>query len=260
MVVRYTAVLLMALLIMMGGLVEEEAKEPEKSSVTSSDTYPSWFVNPPPASDSLLWSTGCTKIHRHSGGDDAARSRNKAYENVRRAHHHILVGERLYESRYGYAPALRGQRFTVENRPDTLTSVTYRDSVQAAEMSLMLASWNPREVDTPIDTAATSFSSTSPSWVNTSGIIPGRAVGIATMYYQECKSWEEATEKAYEQLAIQTEVDVQVMTRSHKERTHGVYRVRTAARVRRARTVARWSDGDYVYVLLQADVQALSRN
>lgn len=256
---RHIAVVVISALISIGGpLAVGGLAETERDSYVAPPTYPAWFVNPPSGSpDSLLWATGCTRAYG-TLEQGTPESRHEAYTNAREAYQHVLTGERLYESRPGHTPVSRGQRFARSEYPDTLTAVTYRDSAQTAGMTLTLASWDPRDANPPIDTSAVTFSKIPPSWTNASDVGPNRAVGISTMYYRECQAWQEATEKAYEQLAIETTANVQAMHRSIKGRRHEVYRIRTAVRVHRARVADRWSDGRYAYVLLQANVEALN--
>ena len=231
--------------------------ESSSSSSTPSPSYPQWFVTAPPATDSLVWAVG----HAHSyidPDDGMASARDSAYVALRRAVHHVLEGERLYEAPPRFEITSRGQHFTERELPDTLTAVSYVDSVQVEGMSLMLAAWHPERDTVPsVPDMRISFAEKRPSWVDASqtnsesGV---RAVGRAPVYYRKAHTWHAAKQNAREQLALETAAGIQSMDRSDANRRHVIYRLYTAIRFSTMQVERRWSDGTYVYVLLRANI------
>lgn len=225
------------------------------------ETYPAWFQSMP-SSDRGLWAVGYAPGYTdlEAGMEEA---RTDAYERLRYARRVTVEGERLYESVPGHRMAFRGEKFTETGRPDTLTSVSYVDSVQAASMTLVLAAWTP-DGDTPAVPASlqhrTSFSDSPPSWVRSTeegGDKVRRVIGIAPRYYHLESSWRLAEKRARRRLAIQAAAKLQGLDRTTEDDRHLVQSVQTGVRLRQIQVLSRWADDESCYVLVEGVVDEL---
>lgn len=222
------------------------------------NTYPAWFKSTPSGS-SALWAVGYAPGYSQlEDGMDAAKT--DAYEALRRAVRVVVMGEKLYETAPGYRTAQQGEDFVEMGMPDTLRSVTYVDSLNAAGMTLVLAAWS--DGPAPSLPAALrqrgSFSDTPPSWVQqaTGGSLEGtRVVGIAPRYYNLENSWNLAEKRARQELAFEAATKVKSLRKKTEDWQHDVRSVMTGVDLRDVQVLARWADDQNCYVLLDGRVK-----
>lgn len=227
-------------------------------SAFSQEGYPTWFHSMP-SSDRSLWAVGYARGYTDLGaGMDEAKT--DAYERLRLARHVTVEGEKLFEAVPGHQMAFRGQEFTETGQPDTLTSVSYVDSLKAAGMTLVLAAWTP-DGEAPAFPASartrSSFSEEPPRWVRTGGEGERQAVGVAPRYYHLENSWRLAEERGRRRLALQAASKLSGLDRTTEDDRHLVQSVQTGVRLRRIQVLARWADEESCYVLVEGAVDQL---
>ncbi len=226
--------------------------------IRAQNTYPAWFKTTPSGS-SALWAVGYAPAYSSvEEGLDSAKT--NAYESLRRAHRVVLIGEKLYESAPGYGTSQEGKAFVEMGRPDTLRSVSYVDSLNAAGMTLVLAASSSEDPPSLPSTLSRrgSFSESPPSWVTKGreGSWEGnRAVGIAPRYYNLENSWKLAQERARQKLAFKAATKMRSLNKKTEDWRHDVRSVTTGVDLRRLQVLSRWADDENCYVLIEAEVE-----
>lgn len=222
------------------------------------DAYPTWFKTMP-SGDEVLWAVGYARGYEDvSKGTPDAKS--DAYEALRRAVRVVVLGEKLYEAAPGYRGSIQGEKVVETGVPDTLRSVAYVDSTVAAGMTLVLAAWaRERPPSTSPMTGRTSFSQSPPAWVRKElegeTLGTNRAVGIAQRYYNLENSWEQAEERARNELAFRVASRVRGLNKSTEDWRHDVQSLTTGVDLRRVQVRARWADDEHCYVLVEGEVE-----
>lgn len=221
------------------------------------NTYPSWFKSTPPSS-SVLWAVGYAPAYS-SVTEGLDKAKRDAYEALRRARRVVVMGEKLYEAAPGYSTSKQGESFVEIGLPDTLRSVSYVDSLNAAGMTLVLASWTKAEAPSlsPSAERRVSFSKKRPPWVKQGmkgALEGGRAVGVAPRYYNLENSWTLAEKRARRKLAFKAATKVRSLDKNTEDWQHDVRSVITGADLRKVQVLARWADDENCYVLVKGTV------
>jgi len=224
---------------------------------TSTNTYPAWFKSRPPGS-SALWAVGYAPAY-DSVTEGLDKAKRDAYENLRRALRVVIMGEKLYEDAPGYGTAQEGESFVEIGLPDTLRSVSYVDSLNAAGMTMVLAAWSNGETPALSSSGRRQgpFSKKRPSWVKKGmkGTLDGRrGMGVAPRYYNLENSWGLAEDRARRKLAFKAATKVRSMDKSTEDWQHDVQSVMTGVDLRKVQVLARWANDENCYVLVKGKV------
>jgi len=212
-----------------------------------------------PSSGQGLWAVGYAR--RYSAlraGMDSAKA--DAYERLRRDRGMTMRGEKLYESAPGSQTSFEGAKFAETGLVDTLRSVRYVDSLNAAGMTLVLAVWTPEDSsrNESVPRGRGPFSEASPPWIRAemeSGSEVVRAVGRSARYYYLQNSWRRAEERARQRLAFTAATKIRRLEKSTGDWRHDVTSIQTKVRLRRVQTLARWADEERCYVLVEGTVE-----
>jgi len=230
----------------------------QRVQAQNQSSYPTWFKTTPSGS-SVLWAVGYAPGYsKLQDGLEAAKK--DAYDALRRARRVVIIGEKLYESAPGYGTSIEGKKFVEMGLPDTLRSVNYVDSLNAAGMTLVLAAWSsgdPPSLPSSLRRRG-AFSESSPSWVQKSrnGALEGnRAVGVAPRYYNREHSWALAEKRARQKLAFEAATKVRSLTKKTEDWRHDVRSLTTGVDLRNVQVRSRWEGNENCYVLIEGQVK-----
>lgn len=225
------------------------------------DRYPRWFISQP--TQGGLWAVGYSRAYasRQTARDSAKMD---AYARLRNQVSFTIQSERIFAASPGQPLSFAGAEAVLAPIADTLENVVYLDSAVTNGMALVLAHLphdtqkSPCDEESCISSTRAVFAEHAPKWTqqdlpaSKTGHLYG--VGIARRYYHLENSWKLAEKRAWWELASRNATQVDGLERTKGRTREKIMSLEVAAVVRNAQVIARWTDGDAVYVLVKGQV------
>ncbi len=209
---------------------------------------PKWFYEMPDE-PGVRFAVGYSRALANRDTAIAYAARDAAYQ-LSLAEETIVRGERLFETLPGGRVAYRGEVF--KEQPTGTTTACFLDTLVTSEMVLVLAS--SRAPRSRINGEKGSISPLPPPWI---AEIPERdgmhySVGMARVYFYEEHSWQEAENRARQEMAYSILTRQKSLMKGSGQATTGVMATATSVRLHDVQVLARWKSDTVCFVLSRA--------